>query len=226
MARLKGLLRSAVEDRSPRFLWGTIALGVVVSLIAGFAIGYKVEESRRAPVKKVAKPAKSTTAKPTGKPKIVSAPPLIGAVFKVTKNQLIVLDKNRKAHAITVGAGTRFAVAGPGKGSDIVVGTRVFFQPTTGSATKAGEVGVLPGTARTVTPVTAVARGTSMTLRNAKGAGTVITVTGAKVDKTAPGTRGAALKQTRVIVQYFLVGPKKRATAVQVVVLPKTATFR
>ena len=225
MARLKGLLRSAVEDRSPRFLWGTIALGVVVSLIAGFAIGYKVQESRRAPVKKIAKPAKST-AKPTGKPKIVSAPPLIGAVFKVTKNQLIVLDKNRKAHAITVGAGTRFAVAGPGKVGDIVVGTRVFFQPTTSSATKAGEVVVLPGTARTGTPVTAVARGTSMTLRNAKGAGTVITVTGAKVDKTVPGTRGAALKQTRVIVQYFLVGPKKRATAVQVVVLPKTATFR
>ena len=225
MSRLKRLLKSAVEDRSPRFLLGTIALGVVVALIAGIGIGYKIEESRRAPVKKVTKPAKTNT-KPTTKPNIQSAAPLIGAVLNFKKNQLIVLDKSRKATAITIGPATRFAIARPNTAASIVVGTRVFFQPTASSATTAGEIVVLPGTARTGTPVTAVATGTSMTLRNAKGAGRVIKTAGAKVEKTVPGTRHSAVTKTRVIVQYFLVGPKHRATAVQVVVLPKGSTLR
>ena len=53
MGRLRSLLRGVVEDRSPRFLLSTIALGVVISLLAGFAIGYKYEKSKRQPVKKV-----------------------------------------------------------------------------------------------------------------------------------------------------------------------------
>ena len=54
MARLKRIVKSALEDRSPRFLLATIALGVAISLIAGMAIGYKVEQSRAKPVKRVA----------------------------------------------------------------------------------------------------------------------------------------------------------------------------
>ena len=45
MASLKGATKSALEDRSPRFMLGTIALGVVLSLIVGFGIGYAAHTS-------------------------------------------------------------------------------------------------------------------------------------------------------------------------------------
>ena len=76
------------------------------------------------------------------------------------------------------------------------------------------------------TPVTAVEPGTSMTLKTLKGPDQVIKTTGAKVIVSGPGSRRSAAKKTRVIVQYFLVGAKQTASAVQVVVLPKGSAFR
>ena len=35
MARLKRIVKSALDDRSPRFLLATLALGVVIALLAG-----------------------------------------------------------------------------------------------------------------------------------------------------------------------------------------------
>ena len=43
MDSLKRIVKSAMDDRSPRFILGTIALGVVVALIAGTLIGYKLD---------------------------------------------------------------------------------------------------------------------------------------------------------------------------------------
>ena len=40
------MAHSALADRSPGFLLGTITLAVVVSLIAGIAIGYQVDNSK------------------------------------------------------------------------------------------------------------------------------------------------------------------------------------
>jgi hypothetical protein len=225
MARLKSLLRSVVEDRSPRFLLGTIALGVVISLLAGFAIGYKYEKSRRAPVKKGGGTTQ-TTKPPKNQPAAIKqAPLLIGAVLNVKPKALVIIGPDKKAISITVGARTRFAVAKAGKLSNIVAGSRVVFQASANSTTTATEIVVLPKTALLGTPVTAVKPGTSMSLKSLKGPDLVIKTTGAKVDVTGPGTRRSAAKNSRVLVQYFKVG-KKGNSAVQVVVVPKSSAFR
>ena len=76
MARLKSLLKSVVEDRSPRFLLATIALGVVVSLLAGFAIGYKVRDRAGAPGQEDREAGQDHfEADRAAKPPIASAPP-------------------------------------------------------------------------------------------------------------------------------------------------------
>ena len=227
MARLKRLLKSIVEDRSPRFLLGTIALGVVVALLAGFAIGYKYEKSKG---HKAAKVKTTTTTKPKGgggtPPKLHDAPLLTGAVFQVKPRQLVIVGANKKAVNVTVGPRTRFAVATRGTDSDIVVGERVVFQASATSATTATEILVLPKTALLGTPITAVVPGKSMTLKALKGTGTVVRTTGAKVDKSGPGKRRSAVKKSRVIVHYFLIGKNQTASAVQVVVLPAGSAFR
>ena len=230
MARLKSLLKSVVEDRSPRFLLSTIALGVVVALLAGFAIGYKYEKSKGHPTKvttRTTKPPKTGTGTGnTASAKIHDAPLLIGAVFQLKPHALLVVGPNKKAVKITVGARTRFAVAKAGKASDVVAGMRVLFQPSANSATTATEVLVLPKTALAGTPVTAVVPGKSMTLKTLKGAGQVIKTAGAKIIKSGPGQRSSAVKKSRVIVHYFLIGKQQTASAVYVVVVPASSAFR
>jgi hypothetical protein len=225
MARLKGLLKSVVEDRSPRFLLGTIALGVVVSLLAGFAIGYKYEKSkgRKAAKAKVTKTTGTTT--PGKGAGIKQAPILIGAVLRPKARALVIIGPNKKAISVTVGARTRFAVAKAGKAANITVGSRVLFQAGA-NATTATEVLVLPKSALLGTPVTAVKAGTSMSLKTLKGPDQVIKITGAKVDLSGPGSRRSAAQKTRVIVKYFLIGKKQTASAVQIVVLPAGSAFR
>src|ERR1700681_2070694 len=92
MARLKRIMESALEDRSVRFLLSTIALAVAVSLIAGFAIGYRVEESRIKPVKKVATRA-AGTATPTNS-RFTTAPDLTGAVYAPVKKGVLIVVRN------------------------------------------------------------------------------------------------------------------------------------
>ena len=226
MARLKRIMKSALEDRSPRFLLATLALGVVLSLIAGIAIGYKVEQSRAKPAKKTTPQKHTTTTKPGGTVQIVAAPNLTGAVFSHVKSVMIVVYGNKKHAPITLGPKTRVAIAHSAKASTIAVGKRVLFQPSSASATTATEVVVLPAKALIGVPVTAVVPGTSMTLKSLKGPGTVVKTTGAPVFVTGPGSSGDITKGTRVVVRYFRVGVKKRAAAVEVVVLPKTSKFR
>ena len=102
MARLKRIVKSALEDRSPRFLLATIALGVAISLIAGIAIGYRVEQSRSKPARRVATP----TTKPgktgrAGTTAITAAPDLTGAVFSpVKKNSLVIVYGKQEVGAL------------------------------------------------------------------------------------------------------------------------------
>jgi len=228
MARLKRIMKSALEDRSPRFLLATLALGVAIALIAGVAIGYKIEQSRIKPAKKATgvRTTPTTTKKPTGLTGLTAAPNLTGAVFSHVKSVIVVVYGQRKHAPITLGRKTRVAIAHPAKASSISVGKRVLFQPSSASATTATEVVVLPAKALIGVPVTAVVPGTSMTLKTLKGPGTLVKTTGAPVLVTGPGSSGDLVKGTRVVVRYFRVGVKKRAAAVEVVVLPKTSRFR
>jgi len=226
MARLKRIVKSALDDRSPRFLLTTIALGVAISLIAGVAIGYKVEQSRIKPAKKAAGVKHTTTTKPGGRVVLTAAPDLTAAVYSRVKNVMIVVYGQKKHAPITLGPKTRVAIAHPAKASSIAVGKRVLFQPSSASATTATEVVVLPASALIGVPVTAVVPGTSMTLKSLKGPGTVVKTTGAPVLVTGPGVSSDIVKGARVVIRYFRVGVKKRAAAVEVVLLPKTSKFR
>jgi hypothetical protein len=229
MARLKRILKSALDDRSPRFMLATLALGVVIALIAGVGIGYKVEQSRIKPAKKATgvRTTPTTGKKPNGLAAgLVAAPDLTAAAFApVRKNKLFVVYGNKQHAQISVGPKTRVAIAHPAKASSIAVGKRVVFQPSSASSTTATEVVVLPKTAAIGVPVTAVVPGTSMTLKSLKGPGTVVKTTGAPVLVTGPGSSGDIAKGSRLVVRYFRVGVKKRAAAVYIVVLPKTSKF-
>jgi hypothetical protein len=226
-SRPAAMANSALQDRSPRFLLGTIALAVVVSLIAGFAIGYKVENSRGTGGKS-AKKAASAKKRPGRRPqrafRLRAAPVLVGGAYGVTARQLVVLDSKAKPVRMSIGPKTKVAVAEAAKASDIVVGSKVLFQPSTSSKTRAVEIVVLPPKAHLGAAVSAVVPGTSMTIKDLAGKNTVITTTGATVEKTRPGTHRNIAKGDHLIVYYYLVRNRRNA-AIQVIVLPTGTKF-
>jgi hypothetical protein len=226
VSRPAAMAQSAFGDRSPGFLLGTIAFAVVVSLIAGFAIGYKVQNSKG--TGKAAK--KVVVGKHVKKPPkhaftLKAAPLLVGGTYGVTAKQLVVLNSKAKPVHMGIGPKTKVAVAESAKASDIVVGSKVLFQPSPSSKTKATEVVVLPAKAPLGAKVTAVTPGTSMTIKDLAGKNTVITTTGATVEKTRAGTRRNIAKGDHLIVYYYVVRNKRNA-AIEVVVLPAGTKFK
>jgi hypothetical protein len=224
MASLKSATKSALEDRSPRFMLGTIALGVVISLIVGFGIGYAAHtssgSSNKAKKLTAAQKKKRNKAKANGKKKkIVAAPDLTGGIFAVGKSRITVLNADKKGVRITVGHKTRINVAKAGSPTSIVVGSKVLFRPSTKDPTKATQVIVLPAKALVGQPVTAVDAGNSMTLKSFKGP-QKITTKGATVWITVTGSKKNLVRREIVTVKYYLVGAKKTPTATQVVVMP------
>jgi len=223
MASLKGATKSALEDRSPRFLLGTIALGVVISLIVGFGIGYaahthssKSKAKNAAASKNKKKGAKKATG---GKKSIVAAPDLTGGIFAVKPTSITVLNSKAKGVKIVIGHKTRVALAKPGNTANIVVGAKVIFTPSKTDPTKATQVVVLPSKALIGTTVTAVDPGNSLTFKSLAGTKT-ITTKGATVFVTATGTKKNLVRREVVTVRYWLVGQRRTATATQVVVMP------
>ena len=87
------------------------------------------------------------------------------------------------------------------------------------------EVVVLPAKAPLGATVTAVTPGTSMTIKDLAGNNTVITTTGATVEKTRAGTRRNIAKGDHLIVYYYVVRNKRNA-AIEVVVLPAGTKFK
>src|SRR5437867_12729867 len=118
MARLKAIARSAFEDRSPRFLLVTIALAVVIALLAGVGIGYKADTGTSRPAKKSAK--HSTQKKQHRQPATRKAAPLlIGTVATRRPRKIVVLQANGKAVQVGLGRKLRVAIAKPDKPSSI-----------------------------------------------------------------------------------------------------------
>jgi hypothetical protein len=221
MGRLKAMVRSAIEDRSPRFLLATVALGVVVALVAGLAIGYTLDGddggsgARRTRVQRSNKPRA---------PKLKAAPLLVASVDSLSARKVVVLDQQAKRRPMGLGRKTRIFATGDAKASDVKVGSRVLFAPSPTSETTATEVVVLPEKATVGDEVTAVARGTSMSLRSLAGT-QVIDTADAGYLKAAIGKRTDLVKGEKVIVQFFIVrGRRNQAT--NIVVLPKNTDFK
>jgi hypothetical protein len=202
----------------------TIALGVAVALVAGFAIGYKIDDSNGG-----GSGAKKTAAKSTGKgkgkkaPRLKEAPTLIGSVSALTARRLVVLGPDDKSYRVGTGRKTRTVLASTGKTSDIKVGSRVLFQASPSSKTTAIRVIVLPDNAQLGQDVTAVEPGASMTLQALSGPEKIGT-SDAAVLVTAKAKRSNISKGSKVIVHYFVVKGKRKA-ATDVIVLPDGSKF-
>jgi hypothetical protein len=216
MDSLKRILKSAMDDRSPRFMLATIALGVVVALLAGTLIGYKLDNKRggssATKVTKTTKKKKKPVKK--GNAGAVAAPVLYGTVTSARPAKIVVVGgADNKRVPLVIGAQTRAELAEPSSASSIVVRSKVIYAPSSSGSTTAAEVVVLPATAGLGAVVTAVSP-SSMTL----GGSLVVNIQGANVEKTTPANRARIPSGSKVAVAYFTLRGKNGA--VEVVVLP------
>ena len=210
MDSLKRILKSALDDRSPRFILATIAFGVVVALLAGTLIGYKLDNRSGGSTTKAktTKVKKAKAKKASGKTATVKqAPVLFGSVVSARPAKIVVLGAAKKRVPLVVTSRTIVEVARPGKSSSIAVGSHVLYVSRPGSTKTAAEIVVLPSTSRLGTPVTAVSS-TSMTISYY---GTVVVRTsGATVSLTAAANRSRIPKGSRVAVSY---SPSRRTNS-------------
>jgi hypothetical protein len=222
MGRLKAMVKSALDDRSPRFLLGTVALGVVVALLTGVAIGYTVDkDGGSGGGRPQARTQRSNQPKA---PRLQERPLLVGGVYSLNSRRVVVLDPEAKPRPMRVGRNTRIYQTSDGKDSDVTVGSRVLFASSPTSDTTATEVVVLPDKATIGQEVTAVKPGTSMSVKTLGG--TQVMKTGdATILKTTTGRRTNLAKGEKVIVRFFVVRGK-RNQATHIVVLPKDTKFK
>jgi hypothetical protein len=95
----KRTVASTVEGRSPRFLLSSLALAMVLSILAGLGIGIKIGEHNKKKAKPVAttKPTTPTTrrANPTS---TTSKQAVEGVVVRETATSLVVTSGKRQGH--------------------------------------------------------------------------------------------------------------------------------
>ena len=218
---LKRTLASTVEDRSPRFLLGSLALAMVISLLAGLGIGIKVEQHR---IKtKKAKPAATAVKKPKKPAKrtvsaaLLAGAPVKGTVLSLGPKFLVVTNPPRRVRVV-MASKTRIEVAGSAAQSDIVVGAHVLFvltrkatagtgssAPAAGGTASAKEIVIVTANGlkgRLGSVVTAVTSD-SMTVKGVGGKTVTISTVGAKIEKTAAGKRTALATGAHVIVRTY-----------------------
>ncbi|MDQ1466805.1 MAG: hypothetical protein QOH10_1220 [Actinomycetota bacterium] len=222
----KRTVASTVEERSPRFLLGSLALAMVISLLAGLGIGIKIGEHNKTNQTNAAvvKPKPSTTPRRAGAGPGLALAPLKGTVVRRTP-RLLVISKGKTRIAVTLLAKTRVEVTRPAQRSDIKAGSRVVFVlgvsaavPTTtkGTGTRttkgtrraitlsAKEILVVTGTrkARMGSLVTAVTAD-SMTFKLKNGKSLTISTVGATVSRTIPSTRAKLVPGQHVLIKWF-----------------------
>jgi len=237
---------STVEDRSPGFLLSSLALAMVISLLAGLAIGIKVGEHNKSKAKSTSlvKPKKTpTTVRKAPKAK---RGPLVGTVVRKTPNLLVIKGKTGRA-TLGLVAKTVVELATNGSSADIKAGAHVLFAvnaattspsttPATGlTSSSAGTpttTGPSPLTAKEIVVVTgsgaaragavvASVTANSMTFKVGKSSVTVLT-TGARILKTITAKRADLTVGKHVLVRAFLPpAPKKKATKAKKAVAPR-----
>jgi hypothetical protein len=232
---LKRTLAGTVEGRTPRFLLGSLALAMVISLLAGFAIGIKVEQ-HRVKTKKPKTGVVTPTTKPRKKATTGGKVPLNGTVVRVGPKSMVVSIGTRRTGFVLVKR-TRLDQVVSATSADITVGSRVLValeKPKAAAATTSSGATAATGAARTLTAkevvvvsgtlktrlgttVTAVtANSFTFTLPSGKKA--TISTLGAKIEKTSGAAQSDFKAGRRVIVRTILskLAPaKKKLTAKQ-----------
>lgn len=230
---LKRTLASTVEERSPRFLLGSLALAMVISLVAGLAVGMTVEQHRDN--SKQTKTAVVKKKNPKALKKVVrravftNAPPT--AIVVRRRQGLVTVSQGQSQFVVVLVKITRFEIAKPATRSDIVAGSRVLV--VFKAKTAVSEILVVTGTGERMGSVVTAVTPTSMTIKFGNKPLTVSTV-GAKIEKTVLGGRANITNGGRVIVRSFHPAPirkgnrliKQMPIALEVVVLAPRSAFR
>jgi RNase P/RNase MRP subunit p29 len=240
----KRTVASTVEGRSPRFLLSSLALAMVISILAGFGIGYAIGDHNKSTAK--AKAVKQTPTTRRAKTASTSLKvPLKGTVVRETAKSLVVSTGKRRV-ALTLIPKSIIEVAQTATTAEIKPGSHVLFvlekrsagTTTTGGTAievKATEIIVVSGTAKgrlgqTVSAVTS----DSMTFK-AYGKTVTVSTAGAKVTTTVPAKRSRLTAGAHVLVRRFLApAPKKKSKkarvkrhviAVEILLVPATSAF-
>ena len=131
----KRTVASTVEERSPRFLLGSLALAMVISLVAGLGIGIAVGENdddTAKPKAGITPTTKPTTRRPA---KTTFAPPPLSATVVRVGPRLLVVSKGERRIAMTMPPSVRVNVVRPATRSEIKKGARVLFDAATLAST-------------------------------------------------------------------------------------------
>jgi hypothetical protein len=221
---LKRTVASTVEERSPRFLLGSLALAMVISLLAGLGIGIKVGEHNKTNKANSAavKPKPTPTSRPGAGAK-GARPTLKGTVVRKLPKVLVISTGKARIQLIMLPK-TRFEVTAPATASDIKVGTRVLFvlKPnaagpgtTKGTATGTGATGatasfllaaksvlIVTGTKARLGSLVSSVTANAMTFKLPNGKSLAISTAGAKVSKTIPSTQAKLVSGQHVLVKW------------------------
>ena len=155
---LKRTLASTVEDRSPRFLLGSLALAMVISLVAGLGIGYKVEQ-HRVESKKTKTTATTKTKKKTKKKTTtakVGTGPVFGKVVSTAPKLLVVSTGTGRLRLVMLKK-TTVDLTKTADASAIVPGVHVLVAYKKATSTGTTTTGTAGPTGTTVTKPPAVA---------------------------------------------------------------------
>jgi hypothetical protein len=226
---------STVEERSPGFLLSSLALAMVIALLAGLGIGIKIGEHNKSKAKPAAvvKPKKTPTT--VRKAKKSTLGPLVGTVVNKTPKLLVIKRKTGRA-TLGLVAKTVVDLTTNGSPADIKAGAHVLFvvnaatpsttpttavtsssagapTPTTGpSPVTAKEIVVVTGSRATrAGAVVASVTANSMTFKVGGRSVTVLT-TGARILKTIPAKRVDLTVGKHVLVRSLLAPAAKKTT--------------
>jgi hypothetical protein len=222
---LKRTLASTVEDRSPRFLLGSLALAMVISLVAGLGIGYKVEqhrvESKKTKTTATTKKKKKTTKKKTATAKVGTGP--VFAKVVSTAPKLLVVSTGTGRLRLVMLKKTTVDLTKAADASAIVPGAHVLVAykkatstgtTTTGTAGPTGTTATKPPAVATeVVVVTGAAAKFLGSEVESAGAGTMtlkfgtakitVSISGARIEETEPGVASDLSPGRKVAVRAY-----------------------
>jgi hypothetical protein len=207
----------AWRQKSTGFLATIAAIVLVVVLAGGMALGYAIEKNRV----KSDKTTNTTAKKKTSAKKPTAAPVRVdGTVDAITTTSMSVTSPKGAKQTVSITKTTQIVKVASGASSDIAAKTRVIFV-LKGSYTTASAVIVLPGKSK-LGDMVATADANTMSVGTAAKS-LKITISGAKVEKSAPAKRTDIAKGTKVVVGAVRRG--KTLVATEVVILPNDSPF-
>jgi hypothetical protein len=211
-----------IVRRQPAWaIFGGMALILVVGLVAGMAIGWKIEQRRvKSDVARIKANHSNSADKTGGSGNAANkSVRVLGTVTAVSGNSLTVSVASGAARKLNLTSDSRVEEAVADSSTPLASGMRVVWTNQRPSKTKAAEIIVVPSAAKLGVTLTA-ASSTTMTYRTAKG-DTVVTTTGATKENATTATP-AAIK----VGQTVLMRVQGLARVTDLIVLPAATTFQ